>query len=204
MRSVILLGAAAYAQQEMGCWCDSMYTDGTDPDGCADLAGDDWQRQCEALQDEERGEKGCWVVCSSGPPPDEDLEGPVCDASQEVELRGSMVSPISTITDPGTTRVACPRGYVGDATLLCMNGRVSVAADSCQPVPEGICQAFSAACFGSDGSPQPECKDEKCSSSKMEKIAEDKEEACKKSSIREACKASCGLCDRRLDEKFVV
>jgi len=142
-----------------------------------------------------------------------EYDGPVCSPYAEVELRGTTVTPMGMITDPGTERISCPEGFIGDATLLCMNGQLTVAADACQMVPEAICLAFNGACGENSGSPTPTpsggavCEDDGCSDKDKTKL----EANCGKSSFGKRCMLSCGNCgaqtsglDRRLNNELEI
>jgi hypothetical protein len=68
------------------------------------------------------------------------------DQGMFILKKGLKVSLPTALTSPGSIRVPCPPGKKGSVVLLCTDGVLRVAAETCEPMPRGVCEAVSKVC----------------------------------------------------------
>jgi hypothetical protein len=167
---------------------DCMERNGT----CTDLCDFEGMREKEEMDDfkyeEEkrpREHQGCW-------------EG------EGVILYNRLVVPVTYMGHSSMQHVPCPSGYVGSVALICIHGRISIAANGCRPDDSDMCSKMANACgkmsheyeevfFAElDAANAPkECKDEK-RQQKCDLVKE--RNLCDRETWAESCMATCGFC----------
>jgi hypothetical protein len=127
----------------------------------------------------------------------------ISDGADVAVMTGSdmyFVSSLGDLPHNGLQHVACPPEMTGVVALLCHNGRVSVVAETCEPVSQDMCSIFSTAC-GMVGFADellmmgdPICEDLDTPNRCRQVASRDK---CHIARYAEACELSCGFCEQK-------
>jgi hypothetical protein len=59
---------------------------------------------------------------------------------------GSKLTLPRDLSSPGSIRVPCPKGMKGSVVLVCTDGELQVALETCEPMPAGVCEAVGLVC----------------------------------------------------------
>jgi hypothetical protein len=124
-----------------------------------------------------------------------------CYGDEGVILYNRLITPVEYMPHSSLQHVPCPSGYVGSVALICVHGRVSIAADGCRPQDGDMCSSMANACgkmskeyeevFFAALSEEKECKDEK-RKQKCDLVKE--RNLCDKENWSGVCMETCGHC----------
>jgi hypothetical protein len=119
--------------------------------GCESTYGD-FCPDGVAVQQEALLKDGCHQFCSSDGLGARRARSAGQEPRRSLLEAGSIALPMS-LTNPGSIRIACPKGMLGTMVLSCEGSaadpgvpEVRVTADDCEEIHDDVCHSFGAAC----------------------------------------------------------